>query len=107
MEIGNRIKKYRKDNNLTQSEFANMLHVSKQAVSKWETNKGYPDISLYPKLAEILNADIGELLGNKKTAKKKNIKLYIPIACAVWAVIIIISVILIFININKNNKRKE
>lgn len=45
MKISERIKEYRKQNHLTQSEFASKLYVSKQAVSKWENENGYPDVS--------------------------------------------------------------
>ena len=58
MEIGDRIKQYRKEHNLTQEEFARKIHVSKQAVSKWETKRGYPDIAIYPTLAEMLKVSV-------------------------------------------------
>ena len=41
-----KIKKYRKDNNLTQEDLAKQLNVSRQAVSKWETGSSYPNIEL-------------------------------------------------------------
>ncbi len=44
MSIGTTIKLYRKDKNLTQSELAELIGVSTQAVSKWETDVGLPDI---------------------------------------------------------------
>ena len=46
MKLSEQIKKYRKENNLTQEQFASKLFVSKQAVSKWETDRSYPDINL-------------------------------------------------------------
>ena len=61
MKISERIRKYRKENNLTQSEFASMLFVSKQAVSKWENDRGTPDVSLLPELSKILNVSIDPL----------------------------------------------
>lgn len=66
MKLSDRIKKFRKDNNLTQSDFAGMLYVSKQAVSKWENERGIPDVSLYPDLARILNVSVDELMGIEK-----------------------------------------
>ncbi len=63
MKLSERIKKYRQEHNLTQEQFATMLFVSKQAVSKWENNRGLPDVSLYPELAKILNVTVDELMG--------------------------------------------
>ena len=47
MKFSQYIKNYRKKNNLTQQELANKLYVTKQAISKWENDKGIPDVSLY------------------------------------------------------------
>lgn len=65
MKLSEQIKKYRKENNLTQEQFASKLFVSKQAVSKWETDRSYPDINLLPQIAEMLNISIDELIGKK------------------------------------------
>ena len=43
MDIGNKIQKIRADHNMTQAEFADKFHVSRQTVSNWENNKNYPD----------------------------------------------------------------
>jgi transcriptional regulator with XRE-family HTH domain len=69
-DISDNIRKYRKQLRLTQREFANKLYVSKQAVSKWETGRGYPESSMIPKIAEVLKISIDKLMGvgffNKK-----------------------------------------
>ncbi|MCF0130071.1 MAG: helix-turn-helix transcriptional regulator [Pseudobutyrivibrio sp.] len=44
--LGNRIKERRLDNNLTQKQLGELVHVSDKAVSKWERGICYPDISL-------------------------------------------------------------
>ena len=72
MKLSEQIKKYRKENNLTQEQFASKLFVSKQAVSKWETNRSYPDINLLPQIAEMLNISIDELIGKKETENSTN-----------------------------------
>ena len=46
MEIKDILKKLREKNDLTQMQFAEKLGVSDKSVSKWETGKGYPDITL-------------------------------------------------------------
>ena len=55
MTIGQNIKKYRKEQGLTQRELAEIVGVSVQAVSKWETDTGAPDISLIVPLATALD----------------------------------------------------
>ena len=48
---GAEIKRLRKNKNLTQSDLAKIIGVSSKAVSKWETGKGLPDISLIEPLS--------------------------------------------------------
>ena len=55
------IRQLRENNHLTQSELAGKLGVSDKTVSKWETAKGYPDISLLEPLAQIFRVSIAEL----------------------------------------------
>lgn len=56
------IKELREKNKLTQAELAEKLCVSDKAVSKWETAKGYPDITLLESIAEVFNISIAELI---------------------------------------------
>lgn len=67
-EIGRRIAKLRKDNNLTQVELADKLGISYQAVSNWERGDSMPDISKLSELSRIFKISIDELLGNKAEA---------------------------------------
>lgn len=64
--LGTRIAALRKTKGLKQEEIADMLGVSGQAVSKWENDQTCPDITLLPKLSEILDVTIDELLSGKK-----------------------------------------
>ncbi len=66
MTIGKRIAARRREKGLKQDDLAQMLGVSPQAVSKWENDQTCPDISLLPKLAEILGVSVDELLSGKK-----------------------------------------
>lgn len=63
--LGKRISLHRKRLGLTQDVLAEKLGVTAQAVSKWENNQSYPDITMLPKLAEIFDTTIDELLGVK------------------------------------------
>ena len=47
---------------MTQSQLADKLNVTDKAVSKWERDLSYPDIALFPKLADILGVDVNDLL---------------------------------------------
>lgn len=59
---GTVIKELREKNHLTQSEIAEKINVSDKTVSKWETGKGYPDISLLEPIAKVFNISITELI---------------------------------------------
>ncbi|MDD4076849.1 MAG: helix-turn-helix transcriptional regulator [Bacilli bacterium] len=90
MKLSKLIKKYRQDNNLSQTDLANKLYVSKQAISKWETDKGLPDISLYPVLSEILNVSIDELMGKEKPIEKAKSKKLLWIICSLTLVLCVV-----------------
>ena len=65
---GEVIKRLRESKRLTQEELAEKICVSSKAVSKWETGRGYPDISLLEPLADALGISVIELLsGNHVT----------------------------------------
>lgn len=61
--LSEKIKKYRLDNKLTQEEFAAKLFVTRNAVSKWENDNGYPNIDTIRDIAKLLDMTIDELLG--------------------------------------------
>lgn len=65
--IGALIARLRREQNMTQAQLAQMLHVSPQAVSKWEREKGAPDVALLQKLAEIFGVSMARLLGGDLT----------------------------------------
>ena len=62
----------RKQKNMTQEELAASLGVSGQAVSKWESAQCCPDIALIPKIADIFEVSIDELMGHKPTANDED-----------------------------------
>lgn len=59
------IKELREKHKLTQSELAGKLNISDKTVSKWETGKGYPDITLLEPIAEVFNISVTELISGK------------------------------------------
>lgn len=62
MKMNETIRKYRKEQNLTQEQMANQLGISAPAVNKWENGNSYPDIELLALLARLLKIDIDTLL---------------------------------------------
>ena len=75
MNIGNQIRNFRLEKNVTQEEFAVFLGVSAQAVSKWETGASMPDIALLPDIATYFGIAIDELFAlpyEKQLARIKN-----------------------------------
>ncbi len=62
MDIGVKIKLLRKEKRVTQEELAEYLHISAQAVSKWETGASSPDIDMLPKLAIFFGTSLDHLL---------------------------------------------
>jgi DNA-binding XRE family transcriptional regulator/desulfoferrodoxin (superoxide reductase-like protein) len=81
------IKKLREKKKMTQSELAAILHVSDKAISKWETGKGYPDITLIEPLASALGISSIELLSGEnvinmnRSFNMSRIKFYICPIC--------------------------
>ena len=61
-KVGLFIQERRKYRNMTQNDLAKALHVSDQAVSKWERGLNYPDINLIAPLADLLKVSISEIL---------------------------------------------
>ena len=62
------IKELREKNNLTQAELAEKLNVSDKTISKWETAKGYPDISLLEPIAKAFGISITELISGNSVS---------------------------------------
>ena len=84
---GEVIKRLRESKRMTQEELAEKISVSSKAVSKWETGRGYPDISLLEPLADTLRISVIELLsGNhvmnvNRTANMARGKWYVCPVC--------------------------
>lgn len=64
-KISKFIKQKRRDIGITQEELANELFVTEKAVSRWETGRGTPDISLLIPLSKALNVDVAEILNGE------------------------------------------
>jgi transcriptional regulator with XRE-family HTH domain len=66
MNIGNKIKKLRVDSQMTQEQLAEKLHVTRNAISKWETDKGIPNIDSLVDLTKLFNISLDSLFSNEE-----------------------------------------
>ncbi len=84
---GGIIKKLRENLKMTQHELGERIDISDKAISKWETGKSLPDISLLEPLAKALNVSVSELVSgkavtnNNKTANMMRGKFYVCPVC--------------------------
>ncbi len=62
MTFGDKLAKLRRENNYTQEQFADILNVSRQSVSKWESNIAYPETDKLVKICELFNCSSDYLL---------------------------------------------
>ena len=74
--IGNFIKELREDKKLTQEELAELVPISRQAVSRWERGKSLPNHDVLLKLSEIFSVTIDELLAGTRKANSVSLELY-------------------------------
>ena len=65
-KIGSFLKELRKEQNLTQEQFAEQLGVSGRSVSRWETGINMPDISLLVEIAEFYDVSISEIIDGER-----------------------------------------
>ena len=70
MSIGNNIYKLRTSKNLSQGELADQLDVSRQSVSKWETDAAVPDLDKLMKLCDVFDISLDELTGRNTNLEK-------------------------------------
>ena len=73
IQIGRIVKKLRTEKSVTQDTLAAAIGVTPQAISRWESENGYPDIELLPSLADFFNVTTDELLGYKLSERETDI----------------------------------
>lgn len=72
IKIGKFIAKKRKQNNMTQVEFAEKFGVTNKTVSRWENGKNMPDVSLFLPICELLNISLNELIIGEEIENSDN-----------------------------------
>ena len=73
MKLGNQIKYYRSEKELSQEELAERVYVTRQSISNWENNKNYPDINSIVLLSEVFEISIDNLIKGDLEKMKKEI----------------------------------
>lgn len=73
MTVADRLKELRKENNITQSELANMLDMAKGTVAMWEMGKRNPSFEALEKMSEIFDRRVDYILGNSDDPSSPNL----------------------------------
>ena len=71
-KIGKFIGEIRKEKNMKQKELADLLGVTSKTISRWETGKYMPDLSLFTSISEVLGISLNELIQGERILEKKN-----------------------------------
>lgn len=74
INIGDNLKQLRLQKGLTQEQLAAVFGVSAQAVSRWENNTSYPDITLLPGLAIYFNTSVDAIVGMNEICKEETLR---------------------------------
>ena len=74
MTLGQKLKEIRKRFGLSQESLAEIMNVSRQAVTKWESNEGLPDVSNLQELSKVFNLTIDYLLDNDNSLPALSMK---------------------------------
>ena len=100
MEFYEKLQELRKSRGLTQEELAEELYVSRTAISKWESGRGYPSIDSLKEISKYFSVTIDDLLSGEKIitiAERENQSNIQNICDLLFAVIDILSLTLIFL----------
>ncbi len=85
IRIGAKIAAKRREKGVTQEELASFLGVSKPAVSKWESDQSYPDITLLPEIAAYFDLTVDDLLGYEPQMSKDDVRKMYAELCKAFA----------------------
>ena len=105
MEFNEKLKELRKSRGLTQEELAEALYVSRTAVSKWESGRGYPGIDSLKEIAAYFSVTVDELLSAEKIitiAEKENRSNIRGMCDFIFGIVDIFSFILILLPLYPN-----
>lgn len=110
MEFNEKLQKLRADAGLTQEELAKELYVSRTAISKWESGRGYPGIDSLKAIAAFFHITIDQLIGGEEIItlaeqeKKRSGQSYTALICGVLDCL---GILLFFLPVFGNGQGKE
>ena len=96
MEFNEKLVELRKSKGLTQEELAEKLYVSRTAISKWESGRGYPNIDSLKEISKFFSVSIDDLIGSEEIAvaaekeKKELVSKYISLICNSLDILLVI-----------------
>lgn len=99
MEFNEKLQELRKSRGLTQEELAEALFVSRTAISKWESGRGYPNLDSLKEISKYFSITIDELLSGDKLisiAEKENQSNIQSICDLLFGIVDLFSLVLIF-----------
>ena len=105
MEFHEKLQELRKNNGLTQEELAEALYVSRTAISKWESGRGYPNIDSLKEISRYFSVSIDDLLSSEKLlsiAEKENKTNIQNICHLLFGIVDLFSFMLIFLPLYPN-----
>lgn len=107
MDFNEKLQYLRKQKNMTQEQLAEKLFVSRTAVSKWESGKGYPNIESLKCIANVFEITIDDLLSGDEliaVAEKENQNNLKRIYNAIFGVLDVAAILLVFLPLYWNPK---
>lgn len=105
MEFGEKLQELRKNKGLTQEELAEELYVSRTAVSKWESGRGYPSIDSLKDISKFFSVSIDDLLSGEKLlsiAEKENKSNIRNMCDLLFSIVDLFSIVLIVLPLYPN-----
>lgn len=105
MEFNEKLQELRKNKGLTQEELAEALYVSRTAVSKWESGRGYPNIDSLKEISRFFSVTVDDLLSGEKLlsiAEKENKSNMRELCNLLFGVVDLFSLMLILLPIYPN-----
>lgn len=88
MEFNEKLRELRKSRSMTQEELAQVLFVSRTAISKWESGRGYPNLDSLKGISRYFSVSIDELIGSEelitaaKDEEKESLDHYLSLLCS-------------------------
>ena len=99
MNIGEKLIKLRKEKNISQEKLSNILGITRQTLSNWESNITSPNLEQTKKIAKIFNVSIDELVDNNIILNKLNNTEYLMIKQTKFTKIILLTIYIIIIGL--------